>query len=82
MAYFLLFARGKAAVDNPALFEPVSFVVGVCFVGMGMYSGIRLLPHVPTVLGSIFIGLVFVVFPIVVGVTVIRRSYDDRATQT
>jgi uncharacterized membrane protein len=74
VAYFLLYARGKAVVDNPAYFEPVSFVVGVCFVGMGMWSGIRFLPRVPTVLGAIFIGSVFVVFPIVVGVAVIRRQ--------
>jgi hypothetical protein len=33
-AYFLQYAHSKAVVDTAAYFEPISFVVGVCFVGV------------------------------------------------
>jgi hypothetical protein len=74
LAYFLLYARDDSVVDNTAYFEPVSVAVGLSFVGVGIWAGIRFLPQVPTVLGGLFIGAVFVVFPIFYGVAVIRQQ--------
>jgi len=81
LANFLLYARGKPTIDTSARFEPVSFIVGVFFVVMGVWDGIRFLPHVPSVIGAIFIGGIFVVFPIVLGITIMRKQLRHLITQ-
>lgn len=78
VAYFLLYVRGDAEVEPAVHFEPVSFLVGICFVVVGVWSGITFLPHSANILGVVFFGAVFVAFPIVTGVTVIRRQIRRR----
>jgi len=74
VVYFMIYARGRSFGGDATQFDPVSFFVGLFFVATGIWAGVRFLPGVPTLLGSIFISAVFVLFPVCVGASIIRQQ--------
>ncbi|PYV72800.1 MAG: hypothetical protein DMG96_24990 [Acidobacteria bacterium] len=81
LVYFILYAHNisfASFAGSAERFQPVSLVVGVLFVAVGIWDGIRFLPGVPTLVGSIFFSIVFVLLPVCCGVVIIRREWRRR----
>jgi hypothetical protein len=73
LAFYLRYAKGASRTTTPK-FEPVTFLVGIFFVIAGVWAAIIFLPGTPTVVGSLLLTVIFVLFPVCYGLVIVRNQ--------